>query len=139
MKTFYKIIDSKAIVGSGKKVPVGYTEYTVDNEPQELIDGLIFKTPGEITTAKWDELNKFLSTLTVQRPELLPITQGFKFSADPKSIANISLEIDTMLDTDTRTWYEDWGSDTITKQELQEAKRLASDAKQAKLAELFGV
>ena len=30
----------------------------------------------------------------------------------------------TMLDADTRIWYEDWGSATITKQELQEAKRL---------------
>jgi hypothetical protein len=90
-------------------------------------------------TSKQNELNKFLSALTVQRPEALPVTLGFKFSADPQSLANISLEIDTMLDTDTRIWYEDWGSQEVTKQELQEAKRLASEAKQAKLAELFGV
>lgn len=93
---------------------------------------------AQIIAEKQIELNKFLSTLTVQRPKALPITLGFKFNADPQSLANISLEIDTMLDTETRTWYEDWGSKEVTKTELQEAKRLASEAKQAKLLELFG-
>ena len=87
---------------------------------------------------KWGEYEIYCNTLTVQRPEELPIALGFKFSADQQSLVNISLEIDTMLDADTRVWYEDWGSQSVTKQDLQEAKRLASEAKQAKLLELFG-
>lgn len=138
MKHFYKIVNSKAQVGSGTIKPAGFTIYTVGQEPQKLIDALAFRTPEEIVSAKWNELNEFLSNLTVQRPETETDPIGFKFSADPQSISNISLEIDTMLDTDTRTWYEDWGSAIVTKQELQEAKRLASEAKQEKLTELFG-
>jgi hypothetical protein len=87
---------------------------------------------------KWVAMDTFLSELTVQRPLEGEVPAGFKFSANPQSLANISLEIDTMLDKDTRKWREDWGNQEVTKQELQEAKRLASEAKQAKLTELFG-
>ncbi len=92
-----------------------------------------------ITEAKkWDEYSTFLSDLTVQRPIVGEVPAGFKFSADPQSLVNISLEIDTMIDTDTRKWREGWGKQTVSKTDLQEAKRLASEAKQAKLIELFG-
>lgn len=96
-------------------------------------------TEEQIADSKKNELNIFLSTLTVQRPEALPITLGFKFSADPKSIANISLHVGTMLDTDTQMIYEDWGNKACTRQELQEALRLAKEAIQNKYDEVYGV
>lgn len=40
MKTFYKIEEGKAQVGSGTFVPESFIEYIVGQEPQELIDAL---------------------------------------------------------------------------------------------------
>ena len=37
MKTFYKIVDNKAQVGSGEFVPEDFIEYEVGNEPEELL------------------------------------------------------------------------------------------------------
>lgn len=37
MKTFYKIVDSKAQVGSGTFVPEDFIEYGIGNEPEELL------------------------------------------------------------------------------------------------------
>jgi len=111
---------------------------TADMELYTIPEPTQAELEAEAIASKWIDLNKYLSTLTVQREATDTDPIGFKFSADPQSIANISLEIDTMLDTDTRVWYEDWGNATVTKQELQEAKILASEAKQIKLTELFG-
>lgn len=36
-KTFYKIVDNKAQVGSGTFVPEDFIEYEIGNEPEELI------------------------------------------------------------------------------------------------------
>ena len=36
-KTFYKIVDNKAQVGSGTFVPEGFIEYEIGNEPKELL------------------------------------------------------------------------------------------------------
>lgn len=36
MKTFYKIVDNKAQVGSGTFVPEDFIEYEIGNEPEEL-------------------------------------------------------------------------------------------------------
>jgi len=53
-------------------------------------------------------------------------------------LSNITQRINTMTDVDTDTWYEDWASFTVNKVELQEALVRQSDAKQAKIDELFG-
>lgn len=47
MVTFYRIIDNRAEIGSGKLVLEGYKKYIIGQEPQELIDGLAFKTQDE--------------------------------------------------------------------------------------------
>lgn len=36
-KTFYKIVDNKAQVGSGTFVPEDFIEYEIGNEPEELL------------------------------------------------------------------------------------------------------
>lgn len=40
MKTFYKIEAGKAQVGSGTLVPDGFIEYSVGQEPEELVQAL---------------------------------------------------------------------------------------------------
>ena len=37
MKTFYKIVDNKAQIGSGTFVPEDFIEYEIGNEPEELL------------------------------------------------------------------------------------------------------
>jgi len=57
MKYFYKIVDGKAQAGSGNTTPSDFTEYTLGNEPQELIDGLSYQTPEEIANARILEID----------------------------------------------------------------------------------
>lgn len=135
MKLFYKINqDGTASAGMGDKVPTGFNEYVKGSEPQELVNALAIKTSKE----KWAELDKYLSTLTVQKPASGGSPAGFKFNASPNGILNITQKISVMTDISTALWIEDWGSKTVTKVELQEALVLYDEAKQAKITELFG-
>ena len=45
--SFYKIVNNKAQTGNVSH-GAEWIEYTVGQEPQELIDGLVYKTPAEI-------------------------------------------------------------------------------------------
>ena len=47
---YYRIVDNKAQVGSISH-GAEWIEYIVGQEPQELIDGLVYKTPVEIQEA----------------------------------------------------------------------------------------
>lgn len=40
MKTFYKIENGKTVLGSGKQVPSGFTEYKEGKEPEEVLQEL---------------------------------------------------------------------------------------------------
>ena len=101
------------------------------------LDIVDFRTESEIADdivkAKWNELNIYLSTLTVTT------TATNKFDVSPNGLANITQRVNTMIDTDSDTWYEDWASFTVNKVELQEALVLQAEAKKAKITELFGV
>lgn len=41
MKFFYKILDNKLCEGSGSSVPDGFTQYSIGQEPDELISARI--------------------------------------------------------------------------------------------------
>ena len=138
IKLFYKIVDNKAIVGSGNIIPAGFTQYTAGQEPQKMIDGLAFKTPDEINKAKWNDLNTYLSTLTVQRPKTATVPKGNKFDVSPSGLQNIAQRVYTITDSESDMWYEDWGNFTVTKVDLQEALVLHAKAKKDKITELFG-
>lgn len=56
MKTFYKIEQGKAQVGSGTFVPDGFIVY--DNEPQELVDALSLEKQEQEALKKIEEDKK---------------------------------------------------------------------------------
>ena len=114
MLNSYKIVDGKALTASGHIVPVGYTKYTVGEEPRELIDGLAFKTPEEIASAKWVEIGTFWNKLTVT-------INGNKYKADEAGTNRMALKRDALAADATTKWYEDWGSFSTNKVELQDA------------------
>ena len=59
MKSFYKIENGKALVGSGIKVPEGFIEYT--DEPQELTDALAAEQAEHQATVRIAELIQLLA------------------------------------------------------------------------------
>lgn len=129
MKTFYKIVDGKAKIGSGTVIPNGFIEYTIDQEPQELIDGLAYKTPVEMVDAKWKIVDEYMATLEVTSEISLG---GNKFNVSPQGIINIQNKMRTMISTDSKYWVESWASfyTNIVEMEwvLKETERLR-DAK----------
>jgi len=50
MKTFYKIENGKHSIGSGSKIPEGFTEYTIGQEPLELKALLELDTQAQVIT-----------------------------------------------------------------------------------------
>ena len=81
MKAFYKIEDGKAQVGSGTKIPEGFVEYVVGEEPAELLEVLkidediqkvqaIKSKAGELINAKYPEY-KHLNIMRTGTPEEL--------------------------------------------------------------------
>ena len=62
MKTFYKIENGRAQVGSGTLVPDGFVEYIVDEEPQELIDALSKEQEVQDLQSKLNEARVFLAS-----------------------------------------------------------------------------
>lgn len=61
MKTFYKIENGKAQVGSGQIVPPTYTEYEVGKEPQELIDALEAERAKQNINSQIQEAKSYLT------------------------------------------------------------------------------
>ncbi len=61
MKTFYKIENNKAQVGSGTIVPESFIEYEVGQEPQELIDALEAETAEQNISSQIQEAKAYLT------------------------------------------------------------------------------
>lgn len=59
-KTFYKIVDNKAQVGSGTFVPEDFIEYEIGNEPLELVEVLERETEELRYQNVIDSYNKYL-------------------------------------------------------------------------------
>ena len=89
-------------------------------------------TGEELIQEKWNTLTAYLFTLTVTT------NATNKFDVSPRGLANITQRVNTMIDTDTDVWHEDWASFSVDKVELQEALVLQAKAKKAKITELFG-
>jgi hypothetical protein len=79
---------------------------------------------------KWDSLDIFLSDLTVT------ISNDRIIDVSPSSLLCIDNEINAMTDQDTSTWHEAWISFEVNKVDLQEARTLRKEAKDAKIIEL---
>ena len=60
-KTFYKIVDNKAQVGSGTFVPEGFIEYEIGAEPEELLLALEVEDLENELQVKINEAKEFLS------------------------------------------------------------------------------
>jgi hypothetical protein len=60
MKSFYKIENGKALVGSGIKVPEGFIEYT--DEPQELTHALALEQQTQDKIQRIAELKSLLAS-----------------------------------------------------------------------------
>lgn len=60
-KTFYKIVDNKAQVGSGTFVPEDFIEYEIGAEPEELLLALEVEALDNELQVKINEAKEFLS------------------------------------------------------------------------------
>jgi len=60
MKTFYKIIEQKAEIGSGTIIPEGFIQYTIGEEPDKLLKALLHKTDEEIVVSIKEAIKKHL-------------------------------------------------------------------------------
>lgn len=83
-KTFYKIVDNKAQVGSGTFVPEDFIEYEIGNEPEELLLALevdyeieriqaIKSKAGELINSKYPDY-KQLNIIRIGGAELDAMT-----------------------------------------------------------------
>ena len=70
MKSFYKIENEKAQVGSGNFIPDGFIEYVVGQEPLELVEALKLEKEKQTIQDKVNECIAFLNKTE------------FKFNAD---------------------------------------------------------
>lgn len=59
MKTFYKIVDNKAQVGSGDFTPDGFIEYEIGKEPEELVLALEQEQANQILEQQLAEANQY--------------------------------------------------------------------------------
>lgn len=84
MKTFYKVVDNKAQVGSGTILPEDFIEYEIGNEPEELLLALevdyeieriqaIKAKAGELINSKYPDY-KQLNIIRVGGAELDAMT-----------------------------------------------------------------
>lgn len=114
-----------------KAIDINANYVDIDTKVLSVMD---FRTAGEISldeiNAKWDSLDIFLSTLTVT------ISNDRIVDVSPRSLLNIDNEINAMTDQDISTWHESWGSFEVNKVDLQEARILRKQAKDAKIIEL---
>lgn len=62
MKTFYKIENGKAQVGSGEIIPESFIEYEVGKEPQELLDVLDSEAKEQELQRKMQEAKLYLDS-----------------------------------------------------------------------------
>lgn len=62
MKTFYKIENDKAQVGSGEFIPDGFIEYKVGEEPIELLQALEQDIAEQELQVKLDEAQAYLNS-----------------------------------------------------------------------------
>lgn len=132
---FYKIENSKAHVGN-KSHGAEWIEYIVGEEPQELIDGLSYQTPEDISEKADAVKADTLSKLTVTT------SSGKVFYADTESRVDLQASIDGadlkgLIET---TWklaedFEGSRYAVVSLLELREASALAL----AKKAEVIGV
>jgi len=104
MKTFYKIVGNKAQVGVGTKVLDGFTEYTVGEEPQKLLDGLAYRTPVEIVKDILNQKKQDLITFCENMEDITINTNTY--SAKPSSLAKIEIAINTPWGNTEKEWYE---------------------------------
>jgi len=86
MKAFYKIVGKKAIVGSGRIIPKGFIEYTIGEEPQELIDGLAFRTSEELEADAKVAKEKALDELQITH-------ETVTYDADGRSIGTMGAAV----------------------------------------------
>lgn len=89
--------------------------------------------PIRLSAQKWRQAESARLVLTVTT------ASGHKFNANKEGLDNIMHKEMALLDNATCTWYEDWGSFTTNKVELQEALRLATSAYQTILDTTVGV
>lgn len=61
MKTFYKIIDNKAQVGSGTPPDNTWVVYEVDKEPQELLEALEAEIAEQSISSQIQEAKSYLT------------------------------------------------------------------------------
>lgn len=61
MKTFYRIENGQAQVGSGTLVPDGFVEYSIYEEPQELTDALSKEQEAQDLQNKLNEAKAYLA------------------------------------------------------------------------------
>lgn len=117
--------DSNGIIlGAGSDMPQGGSIAT----QQEIIEHEASVQIG----IKWYEINKARSKLTVTT------ASGNVYNASKEGIYDIMHKEMTLMGDATCVWYEDWGSFTTNKVELQEALRLANTAYQNLLDTILG-
>lgn len=94
MKTYYKITETGyPAMGSGAVIPDGYTEYTADNKPQELLDALAPKL--EETKAK---ALVIIKDLRKEKEYSGCISQGILWDTDEKSERRLTSAVTIMKD-----------------------------------------
>jgi len=90
-----KNVDGAASTGSGTKLPDDtFIEYTVGQEPQELLDDLDYKTPEEQLTERKQQRKLLVSQITVEY-------NGVIYQGDEKSQDRLSRAINGLPDDST--------------------------------------
>jgi hypothetical protein len=103
------------------------------NDTNISFEKVDFRTQDAINQENWTELQKYCELLQVT------ITNDNKYAMNEKSRNAILLEIQTMNDTDSLYWLEDWGVQNSTKADFQEALNEFKKLKDEKFTEIFGV
>lgn len=129
MKTFYRIENGRAQVGSGTIVPEGFLEYSMYDEPKELTDALLIEQK-EVELQAWKA-----SRLDAVSKIVVETSTGKKFNGDEDSQVRMNRTWTLMEEGATTKWSL---ADTptgfmtlVTKEELKEACRLAGEAQTA--------
>ena len=93
MKTFYKIDNGVAVVGSGIVIPLGFTEYAIGKEPKELVDAL---TPS-LEETKTKAL-AIVRELRKEKEYAGYVSQGIQWDTDEKSERRLNSAVTVMKD-----------------------------------------
>ena len=90
---YYKIDDSGVKTGSGTVIPEGFTEYTIGNEPKELVDAL---TPS-LEETKTKAL-AIVRELRKEKEYAGCVSQGIQWDTDEKSERRLNSAVTVMKD-----------------------------------------